>query len=114
MTSVATRDRHDCKGADPGRRASRAGDREGCGDPFRHRRDGTSQRRCRHGVVTNSALTVGPPATFTAAVGFDGAGPERDTQPTWRGVITAAVVILIVVVVIFFVYSQVVSQVRAG
>ena len=47
-------------------------------------------------------------------MGFDGAGPDRDTQPTWRGVITAAIVILIVVVLIFFAYSQLVSQVRAN
>ena len=52
--------------------------------------------------------------TFTSPVGFDGAGPDRDTQPTWRGVITAAVVIFVVVVLIFFVYSQVVSDVRAS
>jgi len=47
-------------------------------------------------------------------MGFDGAGPDRDTQPTWRGVIIAAIVILIVVVLIFFAYSQLVSQVRAN
>ncbi|HEX6867495.1 MAG TPA: hypothetical protein VF119_01760 [Candidatus Limnocylindrales bacterium] len=47
-------------------------------------------------------------------MGFDGAGPDRSTDPTWRGVITAAVVIFVVVVLIFFVYSQVVSDVRAS
>ena len=52
--------------------------------------------------------------TFTSPMGFDGAGPERSTDPTWRGVITAAIVIFVVVVLIFFVYSQVVSDVRAS
>ncbi len=64
--------------------------------------------------LTDSALTVGGPRTLTALVGFDGAGPDRDTQPTWRGVITAAIVIFIVVVLIYFAYSMVVTQLPAS
>ena len=46
-------------------------------------------------------------------MGFDGAGPERDSQPTWRGVLTTLVLIIVFVALILFAYSLAVADPRA-
>ena len=57
-----------------------------------------------------SAIDMGWAATFTRAVGFDGAGPERDSLPTWRGVLTTLVLIIVVGALILFAYSLAVAD----
>jgi hypothetical protein len=46
-------------------------------------------------------------------VGFDGAGPERDSLPTWRGVLATALIIIVVVALIFLAYSFALTETRA-
>jgi len=46
-------------------------------------------------------------------VGFDGAGPERDSLPTWRGVLMTALIIVVVVALVFLAYSFALTETRA-
>src|SRR3954447_6694540 len=51
--------------------------------------------------------------TLTSHVGFDGAGPERDSLPTWRGVLMTALIVVVVVALIFLAYSFALTETRA-
>lgn len=46
-------------------------------------------------------------------VGFDGAGPERDSVPTWRGVLMTALIVVVIVALIFLAYSFALTETRA-
>ena len=46
-------------------------------------------------------------------MGFDGAGPERDSLPTWRGVIITLILVAVVVAVIYVAYTLAVADPRA-
>jgi hypothetical protein len=43
-------------------------------------------------------------------VGFDGAGPDRSEESTWRGAITIIVIVLVVVVVILAAFAFAVNN----
>jgi hypothetical protein len=68
---------------------------------------------CRDIRSDNFGIDTGQAPTLASRVGFDGAGPERSSLPTWRGVLTTVIVIVVLVALIFVAYSFAVTVPRA-
>jgi hypothetical protein len=46
-------------------------------------------------------------------MGFDGAGPERSSVPTWRGVLVTLLLVVVLIAVVYFAFSLAAADPRA-